>query len=61
MPGAMVDAYAIAGTPAQCAARIAEYAPLADAVKLSPPSYGLEAEEVRDAQKSLLELVGSMP
>ncbi|GID90826.1 LLM class flavin-dependent oxidoreductase [Amorphoplanes digitatis] len=61
VPGAMVDAYAIAGTPAQCAARIAEYAPLADAVKLSPPSYGLEAEEVRDAQKSLLELVGSMP
>jgi alkanesulfonate monooxygenase SsuD/methylene tetrahydromethanopterin reductase-like flavin-dependent oxidoreductase (luciferase family) len=61
VPDEMVDAYTIAGTPADCAARIAAYDGLADAIKLSPPSYGLPADEVRAAQNRLLELVGSMP
>ncbi|GIF26099.1 alkanesulfonate monooxygenase SsuD/methylene tetrahydromethanopterin reductase-like flavin-dependent oxidoreductase (luciferase family) [Actinoplanes tereljensis] len=61
IPDEMVDAYTIAGTPAHCAARITEYDGLADAIKLSPPSYGLPADQVREAQKSLLELVGSRP
>jgi alkanesulfonate monooxygenase SsuD/methylene tetrahydromethanopterin reductase-like flavin-dependent oxidoreductase (luciferase family) len=61
VPDDMVDAYTIAGTPGQCARRIAEFADLADAVKLSPPSYGLATDEVRDCQKGLLELVGSLP
>ncbi|WP_433382805.1 LLM class flavin-dependent oxidoreductase [Actinoplanes sp. CA-142083] len=60
VPDDMIDAYAIAGTPSFCASRISDFSGLADAVKLSPPSYGLAADEVRDAQKSLLELVGSM-
>ncbi|MBO3741275.1 LLM class flavin-dependent oxidoreductase [Actinoplanes flavus] len=60
IPDAMVDAFTIAGTPAHCAARILEYDGLADAIKLSPPSYGLPADEVRHAQNRLLELVGSM-
>ncbi|MEV0898843.1 LLM class flavin-dependent oxidoreductase [Actinoplanes sp. NPDC049802] len=60
IPDAMVDAFTIAGTPAHCAARILEYDGLADAIKLSPPSYGLPAGEVREAQTRLLELVGSM-
>ncbi|MBW6434359.1 LLM class flavin-dependent oxidoreductase [Actinoplanes hulinensis] len=60
IPDAMVDAFTIAGTPAHCAARILEYDGLADAIKLSPPSYGLPAAEVRHAQNRLLELVGSM-
>ncbi|MFF5081898.1 LLM class flavin-dependent oxidoreductase [Actinoplanes sp. NPDC000266] len=59
VPDEMVDFYAIAGTPGQCAARIASYEGVADAIKLSPPSYGLPADEVRLAQKRLLELVGS--
>ncbi|GGN24406.1 alkanesulfonate monooxygenase SsuD/methylene tetrahydromethanopterin reductase-like flavin-dependent oxidoreductase (luciferase family) [Actinoplanes campanulatus] len=60
IPDAMVDAFTIAGTPAHCAVRILEYDGLADAIKLSPPSYGLPADEVRHAQNRLLELVGSM-
>ncbi|MBB2944388.1 alkanesulfonate monooxygenase SsuD/methylene tetrahydromethanopterin reductase-like flavin-dependent oxidoreductase (luciferase family) [Actinoplanes lutulentus] len=60
VPDEMVDAYTIAGTPAQCAAKIAAYDGLADAIKLSPPSYGLPAEEVRESQDRLLELVGSL-
>ncbi|SNY66767.1 LLM class flavin-dependent oxidoreductase [Paractinoplanes atraurantiacus] len=59
VPDEMVDVYTIAGTPGQCAARIATYEEAADAIKLSPPSYGLAADEVRLAQKRLLELVGS--
>ncbi|GAA0467714.1 luciferase-like protein [Actinoplanes capillaceus] len=60
IPDTMVDAFTIAGTPAHCAARILEYDGLADAIKLSPPSYGLPADEARHAQNRLLELVGSM-
>ncbi|WP_328477592.1 LLM class flavin-dependent oxidoreductase [Actinoplanes sp. NBC_00393] len=60
VPDAMVDAFVIAGTPGQCADRIAAYDGLADAIKLSPPSYGLPAEETREAQERLLELVGSL-
>jgi alkanesulfonate monooxygenase SsuD/methylene tetrahydromethanopterin reductase-like flavin-dependent oxidoreductase (luciferase family) len=60
MPDEMVDAYTIAGTPARCATRIAAYDGLADAIKLSPPSYGLPADEVRHAQDRLLDLVGSL-
>ncbi|MEV6342748.1 LLM class flavin-dependent oxidoreductase [Actinoplanes sp. NPDC051851] len=60
VPDEMIDAYAIAGTPAQCAARLLEYDGLADAVKLSPPSYGLPPEETRVAQERLIDLVGSV-
>lgn len=60
IPDDMIDYYTIAGTPAQCAARLTDFSARADALKLSPPSYGLPAEETRVAQKSLLELVGSV-
>ncbi|BEL08085.1 LLM class flavin-dependent oxidoreductase [Actinoplanes sichuanensis] len=60
IPDAMVDAYTIAGTPDQCRTRIGAYDGLADAIKLSPPSYGLPAGEVRFAQDRLLDLVGSV-
>ncbi|MEU4162370.1 LLM class flavin-dependent oxidoreductase [Actinoplanes sp. NPDC026670] len=60
IPDAMVDAYTIAGTPDQCLARLTEYHGLADAIKLSPPSYGLPPGEVRSAQNRLLDLVGSV-
>ncbi|MEU4420760.1 LLM class flavin-dependent oxidoreductase [Actinoplanes sp. NPDC024001] len=60
VPDEMVEAYTIAGTPAQCAARIARYDGLADAIKLSPPSYGVPAVEVRTAQEALLDLAGSL-
>ncbi|MFD0524957.1 LLM class flavin-dependent oxidoreductase [Paractinoplanes durhamensis] len=59
IPDEMVDAYAVAGTPAECVARLKQYDGLADGIKLSPPSYGLDADEVRAAQHGLLELVGS--
>jgi alkanesulfonate monooxygenase SsuD/methylene tetrahydromethanopterin reductase-like flavin-dependent oxidoreductase (luciferase family) len=60
IPDAMVDAYTIAGTPSYCRGKIAAYEGLADAIKLSPPSYGLPADEVRTAQNRLLDLVGSL-
>ncbi|MFC4069373.1 LLM class flavin-dependent oxidoreductase [Actinoplanes subglobosus] len=60
IPDEMVDAYTIAGTAQECLARLKEYDGLADAIKLSPPSYGLPAGEVRHAQDRLLDLVGSV-
>ncbi|MEV6300026.1 LLM class flavin-dependent oxidoreductase [Actinoplanes sp. NPDC051861] len=60
IPDEMVDAFTIAGTPRQCAEKIKTYDGLANAVKLSPPSYGLPPDEVREAQHRLLELVGSL-
>ncbi|BBH71481.1 luciferase-like protein [Actinoplanes sp. OR16] len=60
VPDEMVDAYTIAGTPDQCRSKIAAYDGLADAIKLSAPSYGLPAEETRHAQDRLLDLVGSL-
>ncbi|BCY12852.1 LLM class flavin-dependent oxidoreductase [Actinoplanes sp. L3-i22] len=60
VPDEMIDHYTIAGTPARCAARLSDFSGKADALKLSPPSYGLPAEETRAAQKSLLELLGDV-
>ncbi|GIE90310.1 LLM class flavin-dependent oxidoreductase [Actinoplanes regularis] len=59
IPDEMIDYYTIAGTAAQCAARLTDFTDRADALKLSPPSYGLPVEETRAAQQNLLELVGS--
>lgn len=54
---AMVDRLTLTGTPDQVAARIAAYGGLAGAVKLSPPTYGLAPERVRELQDSILRLI----
>jgi probable F420-dependent oxidoreductase len=53
----MIDALTMAGGRDDVAARIAGYAGLADAVKLSPPTHGLGAAEIRTAQDELLALL----
>ncbi|WP_238006595.1 LLM class flavin-dependent oxidoreductase [Dactylosporangium sp. AC04546] len=53
----MVDRLTLAGTPSDVAARLAEYAGLADAVKLGPPTYGLPPARIRALQENLLRLI----
>lgn len=54
---AMIDALTMVGSRDDVAARIAEYEGIADAVKLSPPTHGLAAEETRVAQEEILALM----
>ncbi|MEV0134499.1 LLM class flavin-dependent oxidoreductase [Dactylosporangium sp. NPDC050688] len=54
---AMVDRLCLAGTADQVAGRIAGYAGLAGAVKLSPPTYGLPPERIRELQDAILRLI----
>ncbi|PVG80804.1 LLM class flavin-dependent oxidoreductase [Nocardioides gansuensis] len=53
----MVDALTLTGDFDRVAARIAEYDGLADAVKLSPPTHGIAADETRAAQDRIIELI----
>lgn len=57
VPDHMVDAVTLAGTPSEVAARIEQYAGLADSVKLTPPTHGLSAADTRLAQAQLIELI----
>ena len=56
----MVAALTLAGTPAQVAEQLAAYEGLVDTVKLSPPTHGLEPDEIRAGQAALLELVADL-
>lgn len=59
VPDAMVDALTLAGTPEEVAARLADYAGVADTVKLSPPTHFVPPEATRAAQDGILALVGA--
>jgi probable F420-dependent oxidoreductase len=54
---AMVDALTMAGTRDDVAAKIAGYEGLADAVKLSPPTHGITADETRTAQNEIIAMI----
>ena len=56
----MVDALTMAGTRDDVAARIAAYDGIADTVKLSPPTHGLPAAEIRAAQDEIIALIGEL-
>ncbi|WP_027343184.1 LLM class flavin-dependent oxidoreductase [Hamadaea tsunoensis] len=56
----MAAAFTLSGTPDEVAARLSAYEGIADAVKLSPPTYGLPPEEIRAAQDRLIELLGGL-
>ena len=56
----MVDALTMAGTRDDVAARIAAYDGIADTVKLSPPTHGLPAVEIRAAQDEIIALIGEL-
>lgn len=60
VPDRMVDAVALAGTPAQVRDRLAAYDGLADTVKLTPPTHGLSAAQTRAAQAQILALIGDV-
>jgi alkanesulfonate monooxygenase SsuD/methylene tetrahydromethanopterin reductase-like flavin-dependent oxidoreductase (luciferase family) len=54
-PDAMVDAFAIAGTPDEVRVKVAAYEGVADVVKLTPPRHYVTPEVTREAQESILE------
>lgn len=57
VPPEMVDALTMTGDRDHVAARIEEYAGLADAVKLSPPTHGVAAQETRAAQDQIIAMI----
>ena len=54
VPGAMVDAIAAAGTPAQVAAKLADFGRHVDHVIVYPASFGMTAERSRQVTADLL-------
>ncbi|MFI6817526.1 LLM class flavin-dependent oxidoreductase [Nonomuraea sp. NPDC050328] len=57
VPGRMVEPLALTGTPEQVAARIAEYAGLADTIKLTPAVYGNSPAQIRENQARIITLI----
>jgi probable F420-dependent oxidoreductase len=57
---AMVDTLTIAGTPDNVAARLAAYDGVVDSVKLSPPTHGLDVEEIRASQTAVIALIADL-
>lgn len=53
----MVDALTLAGTRDEVVARVAEYDGVADSVKLSPPTHGIDAAETRTAQAAIIDMI----
>ena len=59
-PDPMVDALTLSGTRDEVAARIAAYDGLADTIKLTPPTHGLSAAEIRIAQKEVIAVIAEL-
>lgn len=55
VPDEMVDVLTLAGTADEVEAKLADYAGLADAMKLSPPTHHVEAEVTRLAQAAIID------
>lgn len=60
VPPAMARAFTLAGTPNQVAEGLRRFEGTADAVKMSPPTYGLPTAEIRAAQDRILSLIGDL-
>jgi probable F420-dependent oxidoreductase len=56
----MVHALTAAGTPEDVRARVEAYDGLADMVKLSPPTHGIEPAQTRACQERILDLLPEM-
>jgi len=54
-PAAMVDAFALAGTPDEVRERVRSYEGIVDGLKLSPPTHLVPEEVTRQMQKNILE------
>jgi probable F420-dependent oxidoreductase len=55
----MVNTFAVVGSPDECRKRISSYRGILDLPILSAPHYYIDFEEVREYQKSILEVFGS--
>lgn len=56
----MVDTLTLTGTRDEVRQRLAEYDGIADAVKLSPPTHGLPADETRAAQDQIIDMIAEL-
>jgi alkanesulfonate monooxygenase SsuD/methylene tetrahydromethanopterin reductase-like flavin-dependent oxidoreductase (luciferase family) len=57
VPDRMVEALTLAGTRDEVVARVAAYDGVADTIKLTPPTHGLSAAEIRVAQKEVIAVI----
>lgn len=55
----MVNTFAVVGSPDECRKRIGSYREILDLPILSAPHYYIDFDEVREYQKSILEVFGS--
>ncbi|ROO86535.1 putative F420-dependent oxidoreductase [Actinocorallia herbida] len=53
----MTDALTLTGTLDEVAERVSAYAGLADSVKLTPPTHGLDPADIRAAQARIIDLI----
>jgi alkanesulfonate monooxygenase SsuD/methylene tetrahydromethanopterin reductase-like flavin-dependent oxidoreductase (luciferase family) len=60
VPDEMVDALTLAGDTDEVIEKIARYEGLANTVKLSPPTHGLDNATVRQAQNQIIEMIPSL-
>jgi probable F420-dependent oxidoreductase len=60
VPTDMANAFTVCGTPDEVRASLLAYEGVVDAVKLSPPTYGLAPEQTRAAQQQLLAVVADI-
>lgn len=60
VPASMVDTLTLAGPAAEVRARVLAYEGLADTVKLTPPTHGLSAPEIRAAQHRVIALIAEL-
>jgi hypothetical protein len=56
----MVDALTLNGDTDRVIEQLRAYEGVADAVKLSPPTHGLPAEDTRAAQDQIIELIATI-
>ena len=60
VPDRMVEALTLSGTRDEVAAKVGTYAGLADTIKLTPPTHGLSAAEIRIAQKEVIAVIAEL-
>lgn len=60
VPERMVELLTLSGTADQVRAKLSAYDGLAGAIKLTPPTHGVSADETRLAQDRIIELIGDL-
>ena len=60
VPDDMISAFTISGNPDDIAEALTAYEGIVDAVKLSPPTHGLDPQQTREAQRQLIGVVADI-